>query len=454
MLESPLANVEAEKALLGGIMIGAGAEFLHVAMGIIGNTGDIFHDRRHRFVYEAMVALVNSGRGVSLLEVEAELRRVRRLGEIGGTAYLTELVAHDWASLSAISNYANQVRDMYVRRQIERVGADLVRVAYSDIQVRDIGAAVIDRVRMTLAEIGAETDAIPGERMMALIEKEVQRKDAGNSLVTGISPLDARLGPMESGLMFVLAPTSTGKTSLLMQMVRENAIRGHRPVFYFNELSPMRIARRFRLMEAVDWEGWMRGETRQPEPRLPLDEVKRRLAVWMPRVTVVPAEGWTAEQIVAHFTGLWAAGKCDQVYVDYLDLIPYKRYENMSEAIGDKLAILRHGAASCRWNSDDEGIPIVVAGQPRKGIGESRPTMDDAFGSVRIQQYSYKFITLWREREGDRYTGITLARIEKNPDVGNEGYECPLMVVGSGKERAFIFYPVEIERRELIDEPF
>jgi hypothetical protein len=165
----------------------------------------------------------------------------------------------------------------------------------------------------------------------------------------------------------------------------------------------------------------------------------------------VPAHGWKATDIVSDFTCLWSQGRCDQVYVDYLDLIPYDTRGNMSEQIGLKLGELKNGAAACKWHDGDGGIPLVVTGQPTKGFDESeRPTMGDAFGSVRIQQFASKFLTMWRERDQQgRPTGDTLVRIEKNPDGGHEGAQVALRGAGDADHRGYVFYPIhrpDIER--------
>ena len=47
--------------------------------------------------------------------------------------------------------------------------------------------------------------------------------------MTGVAPLDNLLTPVwGGGLMYLLAPTSTGKTSFLLQMMKKNVLRGMR----------------------------------------------------------------------------------------------------------------------------------------------------------------------------------------------------------------------------------
>ena len=166
---------------------------------------------------------------------------------------------------------------------------------------------------------------------------------------------------------------------------------------------------------------------------------------WTKHCTFSDVSGLSAPEIVTVFQELWRQGLCDQVYIDYLDLIPYEaKHSNMSEDVGTKLATLKAGAAACKHDKTDGGIPIVISGQPVKEYDEAnKPTMDKAFGSVRIQQYASHFLIMWRERnkEGEA-TGYTTITVAKNAAGGREGQDVVFRVAGDAERRGFIFYPV------------
>jgi hypothetical protein len=464
---TPLVNLEAEEATIGSLLLSP--ELLPVVRPILGPDGAPFYTERFRWLYRALVSLAQEGAYVDPVTILDRLGVMGRTEDAGGAATIAGLLNATPSSAHA-AHYARIVARYAVARDtiaacstIAQAAAEVQEPALLQARVNDILAGVFRGQGKTLAlrDLGLEMlDTLQAKQKRLLAEDA----DANaNVLISGIKPLDALLGPLAGGdLRFILAPTSTGKTSLELQGVRANAKRGRRPAFYYNELSATRLMNRLTIMESVDWANFVMGRARRPIPLITEEMLRvgvvesnpayvhtlKNLALWLGQVTFIPAHGWTARQIVDDFTALWEQGLCDQVWVDYLDLIQDEYRSNggggMSEAIGDRLATLKNGAASCRLPHTD-GIPIVVSGQPPKSSSGDigRPSMNDTYGSVRPSQYASQFLTMWRERDTNgQYTGVTLIRVEKNPEVGHEGHEVACAVAGDENRRGFTFYPI------------
>lgn len=448
---------KSEEAVLGSLLSSSG-DVMRDVLPLLGSTDEAFYDPGNKLLWRAMVSLHNQGKPTDMLEVESELEAQGTYERIGGFSRLVHLTNVD-AIMYHAAHYAKRLVDAHAARRRAWAAQQIIRLCYQKLPAEKLEAQIDDVIRASARPLTAAwRGRIMGETLPEAVMRDHDERGRDGykrpGLIMGIPPLDARLGPLEGGdLTFVLAPTSTGKTILSLMAVRANAQAGERPVFYFNELSMRRLRNRLVVMESTNY------DINPPTPMVSVDELSEgradpeelnialnALYSWSPNAVFVPAHGWTAEEIVADFTSLWTQGLCSMVLIDYIDLVAGGKSENdnLSTAIGDKIMVLKNGAAACKLPGSD-GIPILITGQPPKGFSSQevkRPTMDDAYGSVRSSQFAFKFLTLWRERnERGLMSGRTLLRIEKNPDDGNEGYEESLRVAGTKERRGFMFYP-------------
>jgi len=112
-IKVPPHNMEAEQAILGGILINN--EAMNQIMDIL--TPECFYREAHMHLFEGMVGLYNNNEPVDLITLSQYLTRKDLLEKAGGADYLSSLV--DAVSTSAgIAYHAKIVRDLYVRRKL------------------------------------------------------------------------------------------------------------------------------------------------------------------------------------------------------------------------------------------------------------------------------------------------------------------------------------------------
>src|SRR3989344_3367109 len=85
----PPQNTEAERALLGSIMLKP--DGIHEVTDLI--SPDSFYTEKNRVVYRAMVDLATAGSPIDLLSVANRLKELGQLEKAGGNSYLGELVS-------------------------------------------------------------------------------------------------------------------------------------------------------------------------------------------------------------------------------------------------------------------------------------------------------------------------------------------------------------------------
>lgn len=210
-------NMEAERQLLGAILVNNEtyyrvSDFLEPAH---------FFVEPHRTIYEKVSQLIRAGKVASPITVKTFYPHDATIADISVTQYLLRL-ASDATTIINAEDYGRVVRDLAMRRNLIRIGEDMVNIAF-DAPVDMPPRAQIEDAERRLFEL-AETgrydggfvtfsDALKGSIDMAAAAFQRQGKLSGIS--TGISSLDRMMGGLQhSDLIVLAARPAMGKTSL------------------------------------------------------------------------------------------------------------------------------------------------------------------------------------------------------------------------------------------------
>ena len=123
----PPQNIDAEKSLLGAILISEDA--LTDATEIVKPND--FYDERHKHIYNAMWNLYEHHRPVDLVTVSDELKRKKLIQKAGGSAYLSELANFTPVAAHA-KDYAERVNEAAVRRRLIAAAATITEDAFNE----------------------------------------------------------------------------------------------------------------------------------------------------------------------------------------------------------------------------------------------------------------------------------------------------------------------------------
>ncbi|MCG8509102.1 MAG: replicative DNA helicase, partial [Rhodospirillales bacterium] len=116
---TPPHNVDAEKALLGAIFANnrayeAVSEFLRPEHFALGQNGGI---------YAACGKLIERGQIADPVTLKATFEQDESFADIGGAAYLAELMASAVTIINA-GEYGRIIHDLYLKRQLIALGED------------------------------------------------------------------------------------------------------------------------------------------------------------------------------------------------------------------------------------------------------------------------------------------------------------------------------------------
>ncbi len=109
----PPNNTEAEKALLGSVMLRP--EVMFEITDLANPTS--FYSEKHRLIFETMLELFSKRNPTDLLTVSARLKEKNILDEIGGNSYLGELV-NCVPSAANATYYAQIIQKKHIARNL------------------------------------------------------------------------------------------------------------------------------------------------------------------------------------------------------------------------------------------------------------------------------------------------------------------------------------------------
>ena len=238
----PPQSIEAEQAVLGGLVVNAGESFEKVAEVVVE---DDFYQENHRLIFRAVGALLESNRNADIVTVIEWLRERGLLERAGGLDYVAALVEVT-PSASNVKAYAEIVRERSVLRQLIAVANDIADSAF-DSEGRT-SKDLLDEAETRVFAIADQSSKSAGgfqdikqvlagaiDKITYLFESDA----AVTGLETGFTDLDEKTsGLQKSDLIIVAGRPSMGKTTFAMNLAEHVAMSGDLPVAVFSMEMP------------------------------------------------------------------------------------------------------------------------------------------------------------------------------------------------------------------------
>lgn len=239
-LKIPPHSIEAEQAVLGGLMLDYKAWDK-----IVDRLGEVdFYRGDHRLIFRIMAGLSERNVPFDVLTVSEGLKNFNELQNAGGEVYLFEL-AKNTPSAANIIAYADIVRERSVLRQLISVASDIADSAFhSEGQPT---TELLDQAEQKIFKIAEQRKRGEGPvRISHLLAGATERidelhhaNDSITGLATGFSDLDEMTSGLQPGDLVVIAGRpSMGKTAFAMNIAEHAAIKSTKPVLVFSMEMP------------------------------------------------------------------------------------------------------------------------------------------------------------------------------------------------------------------------
>ncbi len=210
-------NIEAEQALLGAILINNEA-FYRVSDFL---KPEHFFEPIHTQIYQIAGDLIRAGKVATPVTAKTFLDSAIVIGGLTLSQYLARLAAEATTIINA-EDYGRTIYDLSIRRDLIRVGEDMVNVAY-DAPVDFAPRAQIEdaeRKLFELAEVGRYDGGFQrfGQALTTAVDMAAhayQRDGKLSGIATGLADLDRMMGGLQPSDLIVLAGRpGMGKSSL------------------------------------------------------------------------------------------------------------------------------------------------------------------------------------------------------------------------------------------------
>src|SRR6201999_3158000 len=210
-------NIEAEQSLLGAILVNNDA-FYRVSDFLEPKH---FFEPIHQTIFETASSLIRMGKVATPVTLKTFLPADTDLGGMTVSQYLARLAAEATTIINA-QDYGRTVYDLSLRRDLIRIGEDMVNVAF-DAPVDFSPRNQIEDAERRLYEL-AETGRYDGgfQRFAQALTTAIdmaahafQRDGKLSGIATGLDDLDRQMGGLQKSDLIVLAGRpGMGKTAL------------------------------------------------------------------------------------------------------------------------------------------------------------------------------------------------------------------------------------------------
>ncbi|NEP13246.1 MAG: replicative DNA helicase [Symploca sp. SIO2C1] len=396
----PPQNIDAEEAILGGILLDP--EAMSRIVDIL--YPQAFYINVHRNIYEAALALYLVGKPTDLMSVTTFLYDHKTLDKVGGQSKLAQLVERTVSAVN-IDRYADLVMDKFTRRQLIKAGNEIVQLGYETSTELENVLDCSEQKIFKLSESTTTNIETPVD-IMSRIYKQIGVNEAG--LKTEIYDLDKLIGGLKKKKLYVVAGRSgIGKTQLSVWLAHQTAVFQRKPVIFFSaemdrdELMTRIIARD----SGVDSRQIEEGSLQASDYAAILNTVEKAgtVPLW---IDDTPGSGLNLMRIRAGIRRATATyGHPGLVILDYLQLL------GSEDGRTNRVSELDRLANGCKSIAKEFDVPFLALAQINRSVEsqkDKRPTISQLRESGGLEQASDVIMLLYR----DEYY---------NPDTPDQG---------------------------------
>jgi replicative DNA helicase len=422
----PPHDIEAEQAVLGGIVIDRNA--ITLVRDLLAP--DDFYAEKHAHLYRAASALADRGEPIDAVTLRDQLERGPGVGRAGGLDYIAELTLAV-PSAASVKHYADIVLAHAMRRRLIQAGGEVTRLGF------DTGVAAqaaIDKAEQTVFRVGegqrtAEATHIAPivHETWALLETRLEQRKLVHGVPTNFSKLDALTQGLQPGELVILAARpSVGKTSFALNIARNAAVLARKPVVIFSlEMSKQALAQRLICSEAKVDNYLMR--TGQLDSLAYQHIAKALDTLTQVDLWIDDTPALAIDSLRARARRMKAQQRVELIVIDYLQLMQGGRQESRVQEVSDISSGLKAIAKELQ-------VPVLALSQLSRESERrenKRPQLSDLRDSGSIEQDADVVLFLYREglHKQDVDKGKTELIVAKNRNGPTD--EIPLVFIAS-----------------------
>ena len=395
-LKTPPNSIEAEQALIGGLMLNAEA-WDKIADVVVS---DDFYRKDHRVIFKAIGNLIEDGSPCDVVTVSEYLDGRGELDQAGGLEYLATL-ANETAGAANARAYAKILRERATLRALINAGNEISGSAFAN-DGRTASQVLDDAERLVfdIAEKGSRGRK-GFQSLKQILPEAVDRIDTlhqSDGSITGVSSGYTEFDKLTAGLqpgdlVIVAGRPSMGKTTFAVNIAENAAIGAKVPVaIYSMEMPSQQLA--FRMISSL-------GRVDQTHLRtgnFP-DEDWSRINTAVQLMSDAPifiddTPSMSPTEIRARARRLHREHGLGLIVIDYLQLM---QVEGSKENRATEISEISRGLKAL---AKELSVPVIALSQLNRSVEQrtdKRPVMSDLRESGAIEQDADLICFIYRE---------------------------------------------------------
>jgi len=393
-LKLPPQDIDAERSVLGALMLDKNA-IIRVADLI---KADDFYVPTHTRIFEAIFELFEKGEPIDILSVTKKIKDKNLLTEVGGSAYLTDLI-NSVPTATHISYYAKLVKQKKLLRDLIGASAEINERVFDTSEDPEDLLDEVEQKIFAISQKSRPQNFVPIKDELKAAYERIEKLHQGErglrGVSTGFDELDNYLsGLQRSDLIILGGRPSLGKTALCLDIARNAAIKTKTPVGIFSlEMSKDQVVDRLiaaeaqvalwklrtgRLTEDIEFEMIQEALDRLSQAPIFIDDT--------PSANIIQIRSMVRRLQAEHGLGL--------LVVDYIQLIqPRSNTDNMVQAMTEVSRGLKSLARELE-------VPILAAAQLSRAVEQREvkiPRLADLRESGSIEQEADVVLFIYRK---------------------------------------------------------
>ncbi len=395
-IKLPPQDIDAERSVLGALMLDKDA-IIRVADLI---TSKDFYNPAHAKIFDAIIELFEKNEPIDILSVNKKLKDKNLLSEVGGSAYLTELI-NLVPTAAHISYYAKVVRQKKVLRDLVGASSEITERAFDSSEDPEELLDDVEQKIFSISQKSRPQNFVPLKDELNAAYERIEKLHQGErglrGITTGFDELDNYLsGLQRSDLIILGARPSLGKTALCLDIARNAAIKTQIPVGIFSlEMSRDQVIDRLIAAEAQVALWKLRTGRLSKEDEIEFEMIREaldrlsRTPIFIddtPSANIIQIRSMARRLQAEHGLGL--------LVVDYLQLIhPRNNIENMVQAMTEVSRGLKGLARELE-------VPVLAAAQLSRAVEQRDvriPRLSDLRESGSLEQDADVVMFIYRK---------------------------------------------------------
>ncbi|MDO8520247.1 MAG: replicative DNA helicase [Deltaproteobacteria bacterium] len=395
--KSPPQNLEAERAVIGAILIDN--DSINKVLEFLG-TEDFYHEG-HRKIFSAMVGLSEGSSPTDIVTVTDRLQTAGLLELAGGASYISALADSIPSSANVVS-YAKIIREKALIRRMIEAASEIATQGYESADDAD---GLLDQAERMIFSISENKAKASFARVKEVVKESFKRiehlyetKKEITGLATGFKEFDHLTSGLQVDELIILAARpSMGKTALALNIAEHAAIAEKGTVAIFSlEMSKEQLVTRMLCSQArIDSSKLRKGQLEESDWPL-LTKAAGHLSEV--NIFIDDSAAPTVLEMRAKARRLKREHGLNLVVVDYLQLVrPGGNTQNREQEI----SII---SRSLKALAKELHVPVLALSQLNRqveGRVNKRPQLSDLRESGALEQDSDLIAFIYRDEVYD-----------------------------------------------------